>query len=134
MEKNEFSVKALAISASIDILRVVWSLQQALDLNFKIEENCIPKPSMPNENYRVFAACDENEVVYRLIENHVENTKIALSKKFKQFDFFILISDNSFTPDLRNIKTKISKQTNIQGVFEIELCYRIIKALKYYSF
>lgn len=131
-KESRFSKTALAISSTADIFRIAWSLGQIMDLDFKNEEDCIPAPSKRKEIFQVFSAADENEIVFRLTENRSGNA--VLSKKYKQFDYFLLTSDNSFTPDIKKLKTLISKAESIQAVFIIEVCNMISKAFSPYSF
>ncbi len=132
MNKYNFLTDALAISTQIDTIRMAWLMGNLLQLDFQIDQNYTLQNKQDSFDYQVFCAIDENEIVFRLIEHKTNG--VPISKKFKQIDYFLSVSNQCPPATLLEIQNKLRTNKDIQAVFKIELCPKITKALKMYEF
>jgi hypothetical protein len=120
----DFSFDLIAITASVKEYKLAWILNRELNLNFIKSENIeivfLDDKFMSISN---FSSRTEHQI-FRLLknkaENHEEKFNAFLIPEMRNFDYFLLVDDESDTFDLNAFITSIKQIPFMQFVVSVE--------------
>ncbi len=109
----------IGISSVEKIYKISWQLNNILGIELSLSDD-FSKNSDSENSYSVFSGIFEDLNKFFLIEN--KNIKSVLSSKYKNIDYFFILSTETELFNISNISERLIKSKLFQGVFVIEPC------------
>jgi hypothetical protein len=109
----------IGISSVEKIYKISWQLNNILGIELSLSDD-FSKNSDSENSYSVFSGIFEDLNKFFLIEN--KNIKSVLSSKYKNIDYFFILSTETELFNISNISERLIKSKLFQGVFVIESC------------
>jgi len=130
MSKNKLSVDydfgfdLIAITASVKEYKLAWMLNRELNLDFSKSENIeivfLGDKFMSISNFTSKTEYQLFHLLKNKAENHQEKFNALLIPELGNFDFFIIVKDESDTFDLNAFLTSIKEIPFVQFAVSIE--------------
>ena len=132
-KSNSTPIEVIGIASFNKDYRISWEINNKLNISLvKIENYVVNNPKYGDKVFNIFSYIDKNEVSYLLIANK-QNGKI-ISEKYKNIDYFIVISKNEESPKLTDVSKNLKESKLISGVFVLEAGKNIKKLIQSYIF
>ena len=132
LNDNSFPKQIIVLSSQESSMRLSWIVGQAMNIEFRKDEEIIVKSKGKSFSFDNYIAIPEDDLVYRLVANH--GNEKCLSKKNKNFDYFLLISNTALSPNIKSARADIQKAKGILGAFVINIPPEISRVFKNYAF
>lgn len=131
LQTEEMPAKITALATQAALFKVVGIVEDKLGIKMQSDAPLSCRIKGRDYNFDLFFAVD-NDVIYRLISNRSDG--ILLCDKYKNFDYFLLISDTQQSPSLEAVKNILQSVDDFLAVYTTEACSAMKRAFKDFSF
>lgn len=121
----DYDFTLLALNANVKSYKLAWSINQELKINLAKREN-IQMKFTEGRSLSIVNYIDENEFrIIRLIRNRAEESEeqfdAFIVPELKNFDFFIILENESHTFDENAFLSKIKEISFVQFTTRVDI-------------